>query len=153
MNLNKYIECVEVYYDGKCGMCCTFHEWINNQERANRIVFLPYQSEAAQKHFPTLSTLDPAREMVVRTNEGEIYRAAEAWVWCLWSCAKYRDLAQKFSSPRLLPHVQKLCHLLAANRITLSKIFFRRKNKEVAAEIHAVPDAPCTSGGCNLQNN
>jgi len=153
MKLNKNVNYVEVYYDGKCGMCCTFHEWINKQERANEIVFLPYQSENAQELFPGLNTLDPAREMVVRTDDGEVYRAAEGWVWCLWSCTKYRDLAQKFSNPRLLPYVQKLCLLLAANRLSLSKVFFRAKSKEVAAELHAMPDVECDDGSCDMKVN
>lgn len=151
INLSNEVKSVEVYYDGKCGMCCTFHEWINNQKRANEIVFLPYQSAEAQALFPELNTLDPAREMVVRTDTGEIYRAAEAWVWCLWSCEKYRGVAKKFSSPALLPHVQKLCHMLAANRITLSKLFFRKKSKQVAAQLHAMPSAECDDDNCKIQ--
>lgn len=150
MKLSEEIKNVEVYYDGKCGMCCTFHEWINRQERANGIVFIPYQSEKAQRNFPMLNTLDPARQMIVRTDDNQIYRAAEAWVWCLWSCTNYRDVAKKFSSPKLLPHVQKLCSLLAANRLTLSKLFFRGKSKEVAERIHEMPDLECEDG-CDLR--
>lgn len=151
INLVDDIQKVEVYYDGKCGMCCTFHEWVNKQKRANEIVFLPYQSGEAQEIFPELNTLDPAREMVVRTDTGEIYRAAEAWVWCLWSCEKYRGVAKKFNSPSLLPSVQKLCHLLAANRLTLSKLFFRKKSKQVAEELHAMPAVECEDGNCRIQ--
>ncbi|MFC5049770.1 thiol-disulfide oxidoreductase DCC family protein [Rubritalea spongiae] len=146
MKLDEEVEWVEVYYDGKCGMCCTFHEWINAQERANEIRFFPYQGVEAQQHFPELHSLDPAREMVVRTANGGIYRAAEAWVWCLWSCVKYRGLAEKFSHPRLLPQVQKLCHLLAANRITLSKVFFRGKMKQVTEQLHQMPGIDCAEG-------
>ncbi|MGJ8672602.1 thiol-disulfide oxidoreductase DCC family protein [Rubritalea sp.] len=152
MKLNDDVEWVEVYYDGQCGMCCTFHEWVNRQERANDIVFLPYQSEEALNRFPTLNTRDPARQMVVRTSTDEIYQGAEAWVWCLWSCTKYRGLAKKVSKPQLLPQVQKICHLLAANRLTLSKLFFRGKSKEVAARVHHMPEVEC-DGTCAIKSD
>ena len=77
MNLPLQIKFIEVFYDGRCGMCCTFHEWINRQERAYEVRFHPYQSPEAERVFPGVNTLDPAREMIVRTNEGKVYRAAE----------------------------------------------------------------------------
>jgi len=72
--------------------------------------------------FPGLGTLDPAREMVVRTSEGEIFRGAEAWVWCLYSCANHQAAARKLAGPRLLPVAVHACRVLAANRHSLSKV-------------------------------
>ncbi len=66
MKLPDELKSIEVFYDGRCGMCCTFHEWINRQPRAFLIEFIPYQAADAERRFPGLNTLDPAREMVVR---------------------------------------------------------------------------------------
>jgi hypothetical protein len=90
MNLPEKVEGIEVFYDGRCGMCCSFHEWINRQPRAFRIDFIPYQAPHAEQVFPGLGTLDPAREMVVRTSDERIFRGAEAWVWCLYSCTNHQ---------------------------------------------------------------
>ena len=138
---------IEVFYDGRCGMCCTFHEWIARQERAYPVRFVAYQDERAERIFPGIGTLDPAREMIVRTEEGEIYRGAEAWVFCLYSCVAYRKVARRLASKRLLPVARKACAVLAANRHGLSKIFFRRKDREVRARLHAIP-APCGEDAC-----
>lgn len=148
MNLPLQIKFIEVFYDGRCGMCCTFHEWINKQERAYEVRFYPYQSPDAERVFPGVNTLDPAREMIVRTNEGKVYRAAEGWVLCLFSCAGYREVARKLASPALLPVAKKACTLLAANRHGLSKIFFRRKDKRVREQLHEMPEVECGSGAC-----
>lgn len=145
MKLPLQVKGIEVFYDGRCGMCCTFHEWVARQERAYPVVFVPYQDERAERIFPGLGVLDPAREMVVRTAGGGIYRGAEAWVLCLYSCVAYRELAGRLASRRLLPLAKRACAVLAANRHGLSKIFFRRKDLEVRARLHAIPD-PCEEG-------
>ena len=136
MNLPIHVKSIEVYYDGRCGMCCTFHEWINRQARAFDILFIPYQSPAAEEKFPGIGTLDPSREMIVRTDEGTIYRGAKAWVWCLYSCAHYRNLARRLAKPALLAMAVGICRLLASNRYAFSKVFFRRKDREVREVLH-----------------
>lgn len=151
MNLLKQVKGIEVFYDGRCGMCCSFHEWINRQPRAFRIEFIPYQAVHAERIFPGLGTLDPAREMVVRTSENQIFRGAEAWVWCLYSCANHQALARKLGGPGLLPVAIHACRLLAANRHALSKVFFRSKDQQVREELHKMEGAECESGFCAMK--
>lgn len=136
MKLPIHPKKIEVFYDGRCGMCCSFHEWINRQKRAFKIAFIPYQAPEAEAIFPGIHTLDPAREMIVRTKDGVIFRGAEAWVWCLYSCVNYRGLAQRLARPTMLGVAIHMCRLLAANRHGLSKIFFRRKDREVRETLH-----------------
>lgn len=150
MNLPETIDAIEVYYDGRCGMCCSFHEWIARQPRAFRISFIPYQSPDAERMFPGIGTLDPAREMIVRTSAGGVFRGAEAWVWCLFSCANHRGTARRLAGPRLLPVAVRACRLLAANRHALSKVFFRRKDRQVREQLHHMETADCEDGVCAM---
>lgn len=140
INLEQNVSFIEIYYDGRCGMCCTFHEWLNRQDHANKVYFYAYQDEAAEVHFAELKALDPAREMVVRVEGVDVHRGAEGWLWCLWSCQKYRALASWWNRPLLLPFAKKLCYVLAANRLPLSKVFFSKKNKEVEKNLHEMPN-------------
>jgi predicted DCC family thiol-disulfide oxidoreductase YuxK len=129
-------------------MCCTFHEWINRQPRAFAIDFIPYQSARAETAFPGIGTLDPARQMIVRTESGEVFRGAEAWVMCLLSCANHQAVARRLASPGLLPIAIRACNLLAANRHTLSKVFFRRKDRQVRESLHQMEAPACETGVC-----
>lgn len=147
MKIPNNIQHIEVYYDGRCGMCCTFHEWVNKQPRAFNVRFVPYQSPLAEEWFPGVNALEPEREMIVRTDTGELYRAAEGWVLCLLSCEKYQAIARRMASPALLPFAEKACHALAARRHKLSKIFFRKKDREVAETLHHMPGGEC-AGTC-----
>ncbi len=144
----EQIKWIEVFYDGRCGMCCTFHEWINRQPRAFGVDFIPYQSPRAERIFPGLGTLDPAREMVVRTDGGEVFQGAEAWVMCLLSCANHQTAARKLAGPALLPVAVRSCRILAANRHSLSKVFFRKKDKEVRETLHQMITPECDDGVC-----
>ena len=151
MNLPERIQGIEVYYDGRCGMCCSFHEWINRQPRAFQIEFIPYQAAHAERIFPGLGTLDPAREMIVRTSENEILRGAEAWVWCLYSCANHQVAARKLGGPALLPVAIRACRVLASNRHALSKVFFRSKDRKVREELHRMEPPECEGGFCVMK--
>jgi predicted DCC family thiol-disulfide oxidoreductase YuxK len=151
MELPKQIVGIEVFYDGRCGMCCSFHEWINRQPRAFGIEFIPYQAPHAEMVFPGLGTLDPAREMVVRTSEGQIFRGAEAWVWCLYSCANYQAAARRLGSPGFLPIAIHGCRFLAANRHALIKIFFRQKDKKVREKLHHLEVVKCGGEFCVMK--
>ena len=150
MNLPSEPKWIEVFYDGRCGMCCSFHEWINRQPRAFAIRFIPYQASEAEQVFPGIGTLDPAREMVVRTSGNEVLRGAEAWVWCLFSCANYQQAARKLGGPGLLPVAIRACRVLAANRHALSKVFFRRKDKAVKDELHSMEPVECAADFCAM---
>ena len=151
MNFPQQIQGIEVFYDGRCGMCCSFHEWIHRQPRAFRIEFIPYQAPDAERVFPGLGTLDPAREMVVRTSEGGVFRGAEAWVWCLYGCANHQTTARKLGGPGLLPIAIQACRILAANRHALSKVFFRSKDRKVRETLHRMEPVDCGGDKCAIQ--
>jgi len=142
MKLPDKAQEITVYYDGHCGMCCSFQEWIYRQERLAPIRFIPYQSLGTEAAPPRIRGLDPGREMVVHTREDLLYQGAEAWVICLYALTEYRGWALRLSSPTLLPLAKKVCTHLATNRRRLSKIFFRKKDAEVARELHKMPPRP-----------
>ena len=86
--------------------------------------------------------------MVVRTRDHRIFRGAEAWVWCLYSCANHKAAARRLGGPALLPVAIQACRVLAANRHALSKVFFRSKDRQVRKELHRMETAGCEDGSC-----
>ena len=130
MKLDPNIRKVEVFYDGKCGMCCKFRDWLNKQEHALTLVCIPYQADEVREIFPDIAAHDPDKQLVVRLDNGDVHQGAKGWVWCLWSCVKYQDLAQKLNNRFLLPIAQKACYLLSANRLRISQILLRKPKDE-----------------------
>lgn len=143
---------LEVYYDGECGMCCSFIEWLVGEDRALEVVCMPYQNEEAVRGFPDLMDYSPGKEIVVRVDGVDIYKGAEGWVWCLWSCAKYRDVAKLMNSRFMLPLAKKACYLLSKNRLRVSKLFFGKKAKQIAEEMNQtkVAEKDCENDNCKF---
>lgn len=146
MNIPEKIQNIEVYYDGRCAVCCTFHEWVNRQDRLFPVRFVAYQSEQAEILFPGVTLMDPGRDMIVRTDQRDVFRGAEGWVLCLLSCQRYQKCARRLASPQLLPVARKCCHLIAKNRLSLSKILLGKKSQELAQLIHQMPEQKCDRG-------
>jgi hypothetical protein len=67
---------------------------------------------------------------------------------CLLSCANHQAVARRLASPGLLPIAIRACNLLAANRHTLSKVFFRRKDRQVRESLHQMEAPACETGVC-----
>lgn len=151
MELPTHTQGIEIYYDGRCAICCGFAEWLHGQPRAFPAEFMAYQSLRAAAVFPGLAGLDPAKVMVVRTREGGIYRGAEAWVWSLYSSAAHQGLARRLAAPCLLPVAERACRLLAANRRRISSLLFRRRDSELRKMIHEMPVPACGEGCAILE--
>jgi len=122
MKLPLHTPWIEVFYDGECGMCQAFSEWLEREPKAAQIRIYPYQSREAHLIFPDLPNYHPEREMVIRTWEGEVYQGAEAWVWCLYGCQAYRKLARRLAHPTLLPFASRIGKLVAKNRRGISRL-------------------------------
>ena len=153
LNSPSHVKFIGGHYDGRCGMCCGFHEWINRQKRAFKIQFIPYQSPLAEKLFPGIGTLDPAREMVVRSDQGAVLRGGETWVWCLYGCAHYRFLFRRISKPPLLGLAVQMCRLLSSNRQSFSKFFFWRQDREVRGALHPMDSTDGDEERCSAEYN
>ena len=147
MKINQEMRSIEVYYDGNCGMCGRFNKWLEKQDHLIGVELLSNTSEAARERFPELVQYKPEKAMVIRTDTGEIYRAAEATVICLWACREYRGLAMKLRNPLLLPLARKIYPLIASNRHVISKLL--TDDKKLKGELENQKDQ-CDDGTCEL---
>jgi len=133
VKLTQITQKIEVFYDGQCGMCKTFIAWLIKQQHVIEVVCYDFHGEEAERVFAELKEHDPGRELVVRVD------------------GDYRKTAKRVNSCFLLPMAKKVCHLVSNNRLTLSKLFFRKKNKEIIDEIetkHKKDKKMNCEGGC-----
>ncbi|MEO1857925.1 MAG: DCC1-like thiol-disulfide oxidoreductase family protein, partial [Rubritalea sp.] len=112
------------------------------------IEHLSNASEAAKVGFPDLAKYEPEKALVIRADTGEIYRAAEATVICLWACREYRGLALRLANPMLLPLARKIYPLIARNRHALSKLLI--DDRKLKRKLEKQGDQ-CDDGSCELE--
>lgn len=105
-----------VLYDDRCGLCRWARRWVEEQPTFLDVVFLGATSEAARRTFPSLPVSDPPDELVVVSDEGEVYRGGSAWVMVLYGLQDYREWSLRLGSPALLPLARRGFAWLSRNR-------------------------------------
>lgn len=118
-----------VFYDGECGLCGRFREWLQSQPAHLELMFCPFQSEEARRICPDLFNFQPDQQLIVLSDEGGIYAGEHAWLMCLYALREYRGWAKRLSNPALLPLVKRICLLVSHHRLTLSRALLQLPNQ------------------------
>ncbi len=142
---------ITIFYDLRCGLCCQVKAWMLRQRAYLKLNFLPFDSPMALAVLPELPDLDPAGQIVVHANTGEVYQGAEAWITCLWALRNWRGWAKRFSRPEWHPLAHHLCRLISGNRLKLSHWLHLTPDR--AAQMEApVTDSTgkCKDGACRM---
>ena len=144
----RTMKALTIFYDSNCGLCRAFKQWMLGQFSHCRLEFVPYTSNLAKRLLPEIVNMDAGREIIVMNDEGDIWQGPEAWVVCLWVLKKWRGWAERMAAPALLPLAAKVCHLVSANRLTLSKLLALKVDAEVAAVCEEKVE--CGGGSCGV---
>jgi hypothetical protein len=99
------------------------------------LAFIALQSDEAHRRFPGIDALKPDEQLLVISDEGAVYRGANAWIMCLWALENYREHAQRPAHPALLPFARTVCELLSRNRFFLSDALFRQEPHSAARKV------------------
>ncbi|GAA3339958.1 DCC1-like thiol-disulfide oxidoreductase family protein [Amorphoplanes nipponensis] len=105
-----------VLYDQSCPLCRAAHRWLAGRAQLVPLHFVPAGSAEARQRFPGLDHAATLRELTVITDGGLVYVSDGAWLACLWALADYRGMAERLSSPRLLPTARRFIAAAAAVR-------------------------------------
>jgi ankyrin repeat protein/predicted DCC family thiol-disulfide oxidoreductase YuxK len=122
-----------VLYDPTCGFCVSCRRWLERQPAWVPFEFLPAASEAASEMFPGLA--GTREELTVIASDGSVYRSDSGWLMCLWALREYRALAERLSSPALLPYARAAFELVARNRKEISHTLGLLPEPQLQAEL------------------
>jgi predicted DCC family thiol-disulfide oxidoreductase YuxK len=137
-----------VLYDARCGLCSTARRWLEGQRQIVPLELLPAASPEAHRRFPSLGTGEP-EELVVVSDEGDVYRGSHAWIVCLWALEEYRDWSFRLASPSLLPLARHVVEWVSTRRHGLSRALGLMSDHEIVLAVSARPSCaagPCTRG-------
>jgi predicted DCC family thiol-disulfide oxidoreductase YuxK len=105
-----------VLFDEKCPLCRAARHWLSSRGQLVPLWFVPAASPQARSLFPTLDHASTLRDLTVIADDGSVYAGDSAWVACLWALADYRGMAERISSPRLLPAARRFIAAAGAVR-------------------------------------
>lgn len=113
------LERVTVLYDERCNLCRAARGWLERQHQLVPLEFLAAASPEAQRRFPFLDPGQTLEDLTVVGDGGEVWVGAKAWVVCLWALEGKRGLAQRLSSPALMPRARVLVSVVSRHRRAL----------------------------------
>ena len=137
-----------VLYDARCGLCSNARRWLLSQRTLVPLELLAAGSEEARRRFPTLAEAAPS-ELVVVSDEGDVYRGPSAWIVCLWALEDFRDWSFRLSGPTLLPLARQAFEWISTRRHALSRALKLMSDDEIAREATRAGGAAavCAAGG------
>lgn len=127
-----------VLYDDACGFCTRCRWWLATQPQYVTLDFVPAGSPEAARRFPALR--DAGEELTVVDDEGGVYRAADAFIMCLWALVEYRELADELSSVLLKPFARATFALVSGSRRWISRLLGLTSQAEMAEAIRSAEE-------------
>lgn len=149
LNLNN-MKTLTIFYDPRCGLCAKFRAWLEAQPKRVAVEFLPYDCTEAALRFPNLLAIGADKDVVVLADDGRWWQGSSAWLACLWTTYEYRAWSFRLAAPVFQRLVKKAVHLLSENRLSISRLFTMREDRQLAAALDSVPAPVCEGDTCNI---
>jgi predicted DCC family thiol-disulfide oxidoreductase YuxK len=105
-----------VLFDQGCPICRAARRWLSGRAQLVPLTFVPATSAEARQRFPGLDHTATLKDLTVIADTGEVYVDDGAWLACLWALVDYRGMAERLSSPSLLPTARRFIAAAAAVR-------------------------------------
>jgi predicted DCC family thiol-disulfide oxidoreductase YuxK len=132
-----------VLYDPRCELCCRLKDWLLAQRSWLGLCLVAAGSTKAKQLFPDLDRIATADDLVVISDEGEVYKNNHAWIMALYALEDYRDWACRIAHPLLLPLARQAFAVISRNRQALSR-WFDAEPETMAGELRQVRLEPCS---------
>ena len=140
------MEKLYVLYDPQCELCQRLKDWLLTQRTWIGLAMIPAGSEKARKMFPTLDTIASDNDLVVVSDEGQVYLNDRAWIMAMFALEEYRDWACRLAHPLLMPLARQAFATVSKNRHALSRWLRVADPEALAAEFRRVSLEPCALG-------
>jgi len=103
-------------YDGECGFCKKWVDWIRKRDKAQQLEYLPCQSNERKQRFPQINEMDCLKAMHVVLSDGPIFSGADAAPHILRALPGWQWCAAMFKIPGALLVARPVYRSIARNR-------------------------------------
>lgn len=147
------MEKLYVLYDSKCGLCERLKDWILIQRSWLGLCVIPAGSEKAGKMFPELDKVASGNDLVVISDEGQVYLNDRAWIMVFYALEEYRDWSYRLAHPLLMPLARQAYAAISRNRYSISRWLRAGPPDELARELRNIPLEACATSPLSSRTN
>jgi predicted DCC family thiol-disulfide oxidoreductase YuxK len=90
-----------VLYDRKCKFCRRVRDWLESEPKFLALELLARQSDQVKTRYPSFA-IDPndsPQELIVISDEGQVYLDTNAMIMCLYALRRFRALSLRLGQP------------------------------------------------------
>jgi predicted DCC family thiol-disulfide oxidoreductase YuxK len=137
------MERLYVLYDPKCELCERLKDWLLIQRSWLGLSMVPAGSEKARQLFPELEKIVSVNDLVVISDDGQVFLNDRAWIMTLYALEEYREWANRLAHPLLMPLARQAFATISRNRYAISRWLRASGPEIIAAELRKVVLEPC----------
>lgn len=105
-----------IIYDGKCGFCKKWIDWVKERDENEVFKFLPCESQERTNRFPEINTQDCLAAMYIVTPDKTFYRGADALPKILQELPRWKLISYLLSLPGINLITWPAYRIIAKNR-------------------------------------
>jgi predicted DCC family thiol-disulfide oxidoreductase YuxK len=110
-----------VLYDGTCALCVRCCDFLASAHSLVPLELLACQSPDARERYGAVPWL--GEELVVVSDEGDVWVGPAAFLVALWALAEYREWSYRLSGPELAPLAERFFVVLSSQRRRIATLF------------------------------
>jgi predicted DCC family thiol-disulfide oxidoreductase YuxK len=103
-----------VLYDAACALCVRCRDFLESSASFVPFELLACQSDEARERYGAVPWL--GEELVVASDEGDVWVGAAAFLVCLWALREHREWSYRLSGPALAPLAERFFVALSSQR-------------------------------------
>ena len=123
-----------VLYDATCALCLRCRDMLATSPTLVPLELLASNSAEAYARFGLVPWL--GEELVVVSDEGDVWAGAAAFLMCLWAMEETREWSYRLSTPTLAPLAERFFAAFSANRSRIAA-FMRPRCDATGCTAHA----------------
>jgi predicted DCC family thiol-disulfide oxidoreductase YuxK len=112
-----------VLWDETCELCLRCRTWLGDQPALVPMRFVPCGSDEARTRYGSIPWL--GEELVVVSDDGEVWAGPAAFLVCLWALAEWREWSYTLSASALTPLVERFFQALSSRRRAIAAFLVR----------------------------
>jgi predicted DCC family thiol-disulfide oxidoreductase YuxK len=124
-----------VLYDATCALCVRCRDFLAASASYVPLELLAAQSAAARERYGAVPWL--GEELVVVSDEGDVWAGPAAFLVCLWALRDYRTWSFRLGGSTLAPLAERFFVAISSNRRKLAAF---------------VSESRCEGGACTLEH-
>jgi predicted DCC family thiol-disulfide oxidoreductase YuxK len=127
------MERLTVLYDATCALCVRCGDFLAGAPSFVPIELLAGQSPEARERYGEVPWL--GEELVVASDEGDVWIGPAAFLVCLWALCEYREWSYRLSGDVLAPLAERFFVAISSNRRKLARFVGPTRCGDGACEV------------------